>query len=190
MDWAIFEGAADDFRLDVSPPGEPWIVTEIATGETDVLTDVEFLSFTDGGVQLAGSIVGTAGNDILEGTPGDDTLIGLDGDDRLSGGAGANFMLAGGGDDLIEGGADFDLLAGGEGSDTLIGGGGNDLLRGGPGEDTAIYDGTAGQFQIGAPPPLGNEWTVTEIATGQTDLLFDVEIVAFSDITIRLDDIL
>ena len=31
---------------------------------------------------------------------------------------------------------------------------------------------------------------MTEIATGQTDLLFDVEIVTFSDITIRLDDIL
>ncbi|EPX78170.1 calcium-binding protein [Litoreibacter arenae] len=69
----------------------------------------------------AGSeVVGTEGDDTLEGGAGDDTISGLAGDDNLDG-------LAG--DDTVEGGAGNDVVRGGEGADTLTGGEGEDTLQ-------------------------------------------------------------
>ena len=63
-----------------------------------------------------------------------DTLIGGAGDDLINGGIGA---------DVLDGGTDNDRLFGGEGDDLLIGGIGADVLNGGAGTDTADYS-TAG----------------------------------------------
>ncbi len=62
-------------------------------------------------------LVGTTGNDMIDGLGGDDTLIGGAGDDTLDGG---------------------------EGNDRLVGGQGADTLIGGEGVDTAVYGGTVG----------------------------------------------
>ncbi|HEX8528142.1 calcium-binding protein [Allosphingosinicella sp.] len=62
-------------------------------------------------------ILGTSGNDNLNGTPDNDGIFGFEGDDSLNG-------L--GGNDQLNGGDGKDFLDGGEGSDTLIGNTGDD----------------------------------------------------------------
>jgi len=62
----------------------------------------------------------------------------------------------------------------------LRGGSGNDILDGGEGLDWAVFDGNLADFTI-----RGN--AVTEIATGETDLLFSIEFLGFRDITVQVD---
>jgi Ca2+-binding RTX toxin-like protein len=103
---------------------------------------------------------GTAGNDNLSGGNGQDTLNGLAGNDTLVGGNAGDILNGGDGNDLLQGddsdystngkdilngGAGNDILNGGNGKDDLTGGTGNDILTGGSGSDTFIFatlDGT------------------------------------------------
>ncbi|MEG4292804.1 Ig-like domain-containing protein, partial [Microcoleus sp. D2B6] len=103
---------------------------------------------------------GTAGNDNLSGGNGKDTLNGNGGNDTLAGGNGGDILNGGDGNDLLQGddseessnakdiltgGAGNDALYGGNGKDDLTGGTGNDILTGGNGSDTFIFaasDGT------------------------------------------------
>jgi Ca2+-binding RTX toxin-like protein len=75
----------------------------------------------------AGTIVGTAGNDVIVGSSGIDNIQGGNGDDIICG------M---GGDDMLRGGWGNDRIFGGDGNDTLAGNWGYDALDGGPGNDT------------------------------------------------------
>jgi hypothetical protein len=59
---------------------------------------------------FAGEILGTAGDDVLEGGQDGDAIFGLAGNDRISAGAG---------DDSLEGGPGSDDLAGGAGADAV-----------------------------------------------------------------------
>ena len=54
--------------------------------------------------------IGTAHDDILNGTGGADVLRGRNGNDTLSGGAGNDTLDPGNGDDRVDGGAGFDTL--------------------------------------------------------------------------------
>ena len=63
---------------------------------------------------IAASLYGGEGNDVLTGRSGHDLLVGGDGNDSLVGGLG------------------WDVLLGGEGADKLTGARGEDLLVGGP----------------------------------------------------------
>lgn len=78
---------------------------------------------------------GLAGNDILQGSIGDDNLYGDEGDDTLNGADGNDNLYGGPGDDVIQAGVGNDLLVGGPGNDELYGGPGDDVLIGGPGAD-------------------------------------------------------
>ncbi len=73
---------------------------------------------------------GTAANDLILGTAGDDLLI--------EGGAGNDCILGGGGNDRRRIFFFFWIwgLDGGEGNDVIIGGPGTDVCRGGGGADT------------------------------------------------------
>src|SRR2546423_11480214 len=71
---------------------------------------------------LPATIVGTAGNDVLNGTPGNDVIIGLGGDDTING-LGGN-----------------DTICGDDGNDHLYGGAGNDAIQGGNGDDVIQGD--------------------------------------------------
>ncbi|WP_419943687.1 Ig-like domain-containing protein [Candidatus Poriferisodalis sp.] len=84
------------------------------------------------------TIVGTSGNDIIRGTPGDDVICGLAGDDNIRGIGGNDVIIGGPGDDDINAGDGDDTVWGGLGADTLDGGPGNDTIRGGPGDDTLV----------------------------------------------------
>jgi Ca2+-binding RTX toxin-like protein len=73
------------------------------------------------GGQLADTIHGETGNDVLIGAGGNDRLFGAKGTDWLDGGSG---------NDTIYGGRD---------NDTIIGGAGNDVLSGDLGDDVYIF---------------------------------------------------
>jgi hypothetical protein len=63
------------------------------------------------GSAAAARIVGTSGNDFLDGTPTADTILGREGRDTLSGGVGTDFLHGGPGKDLIDGGPGDDRIA-------------------------------------------------------------------------------
>ncbi len=85
------------------------------------------------------TIIGTDGNDLLLGTPGDDVISGLGGDDRLLGFAGNDILCGGPGNDELRGNTGNDLLSGGEGNDRIFGEAGIDRAWGGVGDD--VLDG-------------------------------------------------
>ena len=118
-------------------------------------------------IQGAGTLTGTAGNDVIVGSAGDDTIdgqggndliCGLEGKDFISGGLGNDQIDAGPGEDDVIGdvfaatgdavGGGNDQLFGGDDGDLLIGdsyaldwkrnGGGNDRIFGGNGDDPHI----------------------------------------------------
>ncbi|MEF8730116.1 MAG: Calx-beta domain-containing protein [Accumulibacter sp.] len=118
-------------------------------GSHDTLTDVEnvigsafndVLSGTDGDNVLDGGggrdhLTARAGNDILRGGTAEDTMDGGSGDDQLDGGSGDDILLGRTGNDQLLGGDDADSLDGGDGTDIVSGGAGTDTLRGGSGSD-------------------------------------------------------
>ena len=84
------------------------------------------------------TILGTAGDDALEGTAGPDVIVGLGGDDLIEAGAGDDVVCALAGADRIEGGPGADRLFGGidrawsdRGGENRVG----DTVLPGPGDD-------------------------------------------------------
>ena len=98
----------------------------------------------------AGTLKGSAKNDILQGSDaddqleagdGEDVINAADGNDRIYGGNGSDTILGGRGNDHIEDGDGDDLVDAGEGSDYIVGGKGSDtyVFKGDFGKDT-IYN--------------------------------------------------
>jgi Ca2+-binding RTX toxin-like protein len=101
------------------------------------------------------SLRGTTGDDYINGYAGNDTILGLGGNDWIYAGTGSDSVLGGGGndylfqelsagsgtllgedgDDMINAGGGDDVLVGGNGNDDLFGSPGNDSLYGGTGDD-------------------------------------------------------
>jgi uncharacterized repeat protein (TIGR01451 family) len=81
------------------------------------------------------TIVGTAGDDVLQGTSHADAIVGLTGNDQIFAGGGNDVICADGGVDLVDGGSGKDLVNGGSGPDKLIGSDGGDTLKGKNGRD-------------------------------------------------------
>lgn len=101
------------------------------------------------GGEIYRGIYGLDGNDILSGGAidnvlngggGHDVLFGEGGIDELVGGTGDDFMRGGDGDDLLNGEAGSDSLEGETGDDVLVGGAGDDQLLGGAGHDTYRFN--------------------------------------------------
>jgi Ca2+-binding RTX toxin-like protein len=78
-------------------------------------------AFTGNGNDLANTIIGGAGNDILNGGAGNDVLRGNDGSDLLFGGAGVDLMFGGDGNDFyyVDDVADVVTELAGEGADLV-----------------------------------------------------------------------
>ena len=81
------------------------------------------------------NIIGTPGDDTLNGGSDDDTIRGRGGDDTIDGGDGDDDIRGGAGDDTIDGGSGDDEIRGRGGDDTIDGGSGDDELRGNRGDD-------------------------------------------------------
>ena len=82
---------------------------------------------------------GGGGHDTMYGGAGADTLNSGDGHDRVYGGSQNDTLNGGAGNDLLGGGQGADVISGGLGADTLIGWGGNDTLRGDAGADVFVF---------------------------------------------------
>jgi len=98
----------------------------------------------------APTLVGSAGDDVLEGTPGADVIVGRAGNDRIYGRGGDDRICAGPGADRVLAGSGADRVDGGAGEDVLRGMGGNDLLRGGSSDDH-LYGGPGRDVLRGGP---------------------------------------
>jgi hypothetical protein len=95
----------------------------------------------------ANPIIGTRGNDLLEGTSagdlilgrrGNDRIFGRGGDDCLEGEGGRDRLFGGSGDDDVEGGAGDDVAEGDSGDDRIEGGGGDDRIDATDGRDRVL----------------------------------------------------
>ncbi|SFS85832.1 Ca2+-binding protein, RTX toxin-related [Sulfitobacter marinus] len=93
---------------------------------------------------VALNLMGTAGNDrldgdaasdLLQGLAANDTVYGMGGDDTIRGDEGADDLYGNAGSDVVEGGTGNDQLWGGIGWDTLRGNDGDDFMWGGDGYD-------------------------------------------------------
>ena len=87
-----------------------------------------------------GSVIGTQGDDLIFGGPGDDSLEGSVGADTIFGGAGDDRLDAGGGGAVVQGPGGWPQtsgarIEGGAGNDTIHGGAAHDWLFGGDGDD-------------------------------------------------------
>ena len=80
-------------------------------------------------------IIGTAANNILNGTNADEIICGKAGTDTINGGGGDDLILGGPDNDKIKGQGGDDRVVAGGGADEVNGNGGNDRLRGYPGND-------------------------------------------------------
>jgi Ca2+-binding RTX toxin-like protein len=85
-----------------------------------------------------GTVVGTAGDDVLTGTAGQDVIVAGRGNDTINGLGGNDTICALAGNDTISGGAGDDDIGGGAGTDTIGGNPGNDIIRGGDQADTIL----------------------------------------------------
>jgi Ca2+-binding RTX toxin-like protein len=96
-------------------------------------------------------IIGLAGNDIIHGGNGYNIIIGGPGDDQLYGGGGNNIIIAGGqGTNQIYGGKGNNVLIAGSGNTLIVAGHGNDKLYGGAGNDVLIGGAGADYFACGS----------------------------------------
>ena len=102
-----------------------------------------------------------AGDDLIDGGDGDDIIQGNNGDDGLFGGNG---------DDNLNGGNGDDILSGGPGNDTINGGNNNDLV---------VYDKDISAYEI--VEYANNRFRITDLETGETDTIINVEFFQFGD---------
>lgn len=126
-------------------------------------------------------LIAGAGDDVVRGGAGVDSLFGQDGNDQLFGDAGIDYLVGGAGNDMLDGGADADALYGEDGddilvggaswsTDILVGGAGNDTLRGDSGQgDYDLMDGGSGDdlYYVDTPDDL-----TFEAANGGTDTVY------------------
>jgi len=155
------------------------------------------------GNDLANTITGTSGNNIINALAGADTMIGLGGNDtyyvdnlgdviveasgegtdlamvQISGYTlGANvengtLLVAG----ALTGNSGANILTGTSANDTLTGGLGNDTLIGGAGNDIAVFSGNRSNYTL----TKNANGDVTVAGTDGTDIVRTVETLQFAD---------
>ncbi|MEM9222373.1 MAG: M10 family metallopeptidase C-terminal domain-containing protein [Pseudomonadota bacterium] len=128
-------------------------------------------------------ILGTFGDDVLDGTKnrdlivgltGDDTAFGFNGDDILIGGEGNDHLLAGNGNDFLTGGSGRDRLNGGQGHDTLSGDDGDDGIVGGRGNDLLIGGGGDDKFRFNPHRSDEGHDTIKDFTLGEDKIFLKV----------------
>jgi len=108
--------------------------------------------FSSTGAQC--TIVGTAGDDVLNGTTGNDVICGLEGNDIING-------L--GGNDIIDGGSGNDTITGDQGDDVLDPGTGTDTVSGDAGINTVFLGTSTADLNINLATgrTTGDDYDVT-----------------------------
>ncbi len=125
-------------------------------------------------------LIGSAANDILNGTVARNVIDAGEGDDRVEAGDGNDMLMGQGGKDALHGEKGSDHLDGGAGDDGLVGGLGADELEGGVGRDTAVYKRSLSGVTVSLTTGLGHG------GDAQGDTLNGIEALAGSS----FDDLL
>jgi pimeloyl-ACP methyl ester carboxylesterase len=114
--------------------------------------------------------------DTMVGTAGDDLIAGSPEVDDIRGGAGADQIVAREGDDRVVGGGGDDVLSGGDGNDTLVGD---------AGVDEALFSGNRRDYILSR---TANGFAVSDQTADRdgTDTLAAIEIIDFADRTVDL----
>lgn len=99
----------------------------------------------------AATIVGTDGDDDIEGTRRRDVIVTRRGSDIVNGRGGGDVICTGGDDDFVRGGAGNDLILTGGSSDTAHGGEGRDHISTGAGALDALFGGAGDDTLSGGP---------------------------------------
>ena len=128
------EAGADQAILDpalvnVDAGDSSWAIEDFSGALSSYLAAANIVA------ELSCTIIGTEGDDVIQGTPEDDVICGLGGNDIISGGDGDDVVYGGDGNDSIDGGNDDDTIYGGSGDDSVTGGNGTDTVFGGSGSD-------------------------------------------------------
>lgn len=141
------------------------------------LSSSPFLIASDGlGIHGVTPIVGTDGDDFLDGTSVADKIKGLGGDDILFGEDGDDTLLGGGGNDTLYGQGGDDRLTGGGGDDYMRGYAGDDTLNGGAGYDIgSIYAVGGGPLNIDLSAFHAGKTISFADGLGGTDTFISVE---------------
>ena len=95
IDVAVFQGNRSEYAFSATADGQIVVshAVEDSLDGTDRLRNIEQVQFLNGGA--LNIIVGTPGNDVLNGTAQDDLMLGLEGADTLNGGAGNDILVGG-----------------------------------------------------------------------------------------------
>ncbi|MEZ5841016.1 MAG: cadherin domain-containing protein [Hyphomicrobiales bacterium] len=172
-DALVMTGAIADYDLVDNGDGS-FTITDLRAGSpdgSDTFSNIEFLRFADVTVAVSSLVLGTAGNDTLDGTAGADVMFGNGGTDNLNGSEGADILIGGSGTDFVRYTADttgvtidlstgtgsgglaegdtyfgIERAVGGLADDLLIGDGDDNILYGRVGDDT--IDGGAGNDSL------------------------------------------
>lgn len=101
----------------------------------------------------AATIVGTAGDDVIEGTAGNDVIFAAQGNDIIFGLGGDDIVCAGKGDDVIVGGQGFDILFGAQGNDVMFAADGSTVAERADTKGARMFGGAGDDLMIGS-----NRW--------------------------------
>jgi len=84
------------------------------------------------------TIVGTPGDDVIQGTSHADSIATGTGNDQVFANGGNDLVCTDGGADFVDAGSGKDIVNGGSGPDRLLGGDGGDILKGKNGRDRLL----------------------------------------------------
>jgi len=107
-------------------------------------------------------IYGTAGNDNIAGTIGDDLIFAGAGNDEVNGDTGDDCIYGQDGDDILRGNDGNDEISGGAGNDTIRGKNGNDILNGIEPKNKILAITGIAHF-IPMPNPLSHKFVLNKI---------------------------
>ncbi len=140
LDWEAGDPIANGYLRWVQS-GSDVLVQINADGVGDDFVTLTTLTDTNASSLSAANVITTTHDpdSAIIGTPGNDVLNGDDSDNIMDGGAGADRIYGHGGHDWLIGGDGNDTLYGGDGNDVMDGGAGADVLSGSYGSDTVIY---------------------------------------------------
>ncbi|MGQ0689755.1 MAG: calcium-binding protein [Limnobacter sp.] len=163
----------DDLVLSIKGTSDRLSVEQYFLNDANTPRTVELIKFSDGiawniNTIKAKMLLGTAGDDIIQGYATDDTITGGNGSDTLIGRAG---------NDTIHGGTGNDSLDGESGNDTLDGGAGYDYLYGGSGNDTYLFNRGSGSDRVSSYDSTLGKQDVIQLGSG----------ISTSDITLKRD---
>ena len=141
---------------------------------TQVTNPTQPASSLAGGVGGGGfTVIGTQGDNRLNGSPGSDIIQTFGAADLVAGGSGNDLIITGGGNDTVGGGDGNDTIISGSGSDVVAGGTGDDFIFAGKGND--LVDGGDGNDLIsgdrGNDTVLGGSGSDTVFGAQNNDIV-------------------